>query len=97
MQEGKNMGIMITLKKPTAERTMRGGGAQGTRWCGAAACVQASQWGLWVRPGKGFGTRGRLRDGGMRSGGRETSAASLLGQAACNMQHSQSRPNSTNW
>src|SRR5262245_15474834 len=76
---------------------MRGGGAQGAWGRGTVACAQASQWGLWVRPGQGFGTRGRLREGGMSSGDRGTPAASLLGQAACNMQHSQSRHNSTNW
>src|SRR6266446_9035571 len=73
------------------------GGAQDACGCGTAACAQASQRGWWVRPGKGFGTRGRLRDGGMRSGGRGTPTASLLGQAACNRQHSHRSPNSTNW
>jgi len=57
----------------------------------------SSQWGVWVRPGKGCGTRGRWREGGMRSGGRGTPAASRLGQAAGHRQPSQSRPNSTNW
>src|SRR5262252_609976 len=47
--------------------TIRGGGAQGVWGRGALTCAQASQWGLVVRPAKGFGSRRRLGRGGVGS------------------------------
>jgi hypothetical protein len=44
---------------------MRGGGAEGACGRRPLACAQASQGGLRVRPAKGFGSRLRLRRGGV--------------------------------
>ena len=59
------MGAVSTWRRRPRVDTSRGGGAEGAGGHESVVCLQASQWGLWVRPTKGLGARLRLRRGGV--------------------------------
>jgi len=81
--------------------TRRGGGAEGACGRGALADSQASQYGLVVRPAKGFGSLERGRRGRMGSAGLCGVAGHGLGQARGNMKKIQRSAKTTirekNW
>jgi hypothetical protein len=72
-----------------------GGGAGGGGTLGAwAACSQAAQSGLWVRPAQGVGSWERWRGRRTAWGGLWYAAVRALGQASCSMRHSHTSANS---
>src|SRR5215471_8640835 len=75
----------------------RGDGAQGGSRCDATACAQRSQWGLWMRPGKGVGTMERLRGGVTGVGGLGRAAAGSEGHTQESMRNNHARAISTSW
>src|SRR5262249_9807601 len=87
--------VSIWRRRPRVG-TIRGGGAAGACGRESGACSQASQWGLWVRPAKGLGSRFRFGrgDGGSGVIGH---AAESLGHTQWSMQYSHTRAISTNW
>src|SRR4029453_8083368 len=86
-----------TWRRRPRVMTMRGGGAEGGCGREALTCAQASQWGLLVRPAKGFGSRRRLGRGGMGSSVVGQAVAGSLGHIQWSMTHSHTRATSTNW
>ena len=76
-----DMVAVSTWRRRPRVGTIRGGGAEGACGQESVACSQVSQWGLWVRPAKGVGSRVRF---GLGDGG-----AGVVGHAVQSLRHTQ--------
>jgi hypothetical protein len=84
-------------RRPRVEVILEGGAEGGASLEVSTACSQASQWGLQVRPGKGFGSLERWRGGVSDFDGDGGTAVGSDGHSRESMRNSHTSAINTTW